>query len=338
MKNQILIIALFIGQLGFAQQDRHFSMFFANPVQSNPAAAGHFGGDIQLFTNFRTQWFTVTENPFRSFSASVDGKLLNQQLNNGFIGAGINFFNDISGDSRYAMNIISVPINYSIELNKTSYLSVGIQPGLHAQKLSGEQLYFDNQWDGGSFNTAISSNENTGAYSQSKFDLGAGIYFEAAPREGRKIQLGVSGFHLTRQPVNFLVASEKLYRNVTVFAKGEIGSSNSNVSFHPAIFSFFQGPNFEITAGNNFVYQLRPASKHTMYFDGTSIGFGLYYRSTDALIANMTFTTGSFSVGASYDLNISGLSVASKGVGAFEMFLKFSPSLGSNRFGAPRIH
>lgn len=338
MKLILTIATFFILVTNFAQQDRHFTMFFANPVQTNPAAAGHFGGDIQLFTNFRTQWFTVSANPFRSISAGVDGKLLDKQLNNGFVGAGVNFMNDVSGDAKYTMNVVSVPINYSIELNRYSYLSLGIQPGLYAQKLNSGELYFDNQWDGAAFNTGVSSNESMGAFSQSKFDLGAGIYFETAPSETRKFQVGISAFHLTRQPINFFNAQEKIYRNFTLYARAEIGSSSSNVSFQPAIFSFMQGPNYEISVGNNFVYQLRPASKHTMYFDGTSIGFGLYYRSTDALMANVIFNGGPFSVGASYDLNISKLTAASRGVGAFELYLKFIPTLGSNKFGAPRIH
>ena len=338
MKSLGIIIMLAITSSVFGQQDRHYSMFFANPVQHNPAAAGHFGGNLQLFTNFRTQWFTVSDNPFRSFSASLDGKIGERQLDNGFVGMGVNFLNDVSGDSKYTMNIVSVPINYSIELSRYSYLSLGIQPGLYAQNMAGDQLYFDNQWDGSGFNTGLSNNENLGGYSQSQFDLGAGVYFATAPKNTTKFQLGISASHLTRQKINFFQTSEKLYRNFSFYGKGEFKNSSSNVSFHPAIFAFAQGPNFEITAGNNFVYQLKPASKHTMYFDGTSIAFGIYYRSTDALIANLIFTGGPFSVGASYDLNISGLTPASKGVGAFEFYLKFTPTLGSNKFGAPRIH
>ncbi|MEO9534006.1 MAG: PorP/SprF family type IX secretion system membrane protein [Crocinitomicaceae bacterium] len=338
MKNSILIIASLFVLSTYGQQDKHYSMFFANPVQFNPAVAGHFGGNVQLFANYRSQWFTVSDNPFRSFSASIDGKLGERQLKNGFVGAGMNIMNDVSGDSRYSLTVISAPINYSLEVNRNSYFSLGIQPGLYMQKMSGDQLYFDNQWDGSGFNSAIASNENLGGFNDTKFDLGAGLYFTSSPSSNSKYQLGVSASHLTRQPINFLQSSEKLYRNFSLYARGEFGSNGSNVAFHPAIIAFMQGPNYEVMFGNNFVYQLRPPSKHTMYFDGTSIGFGVYYRWADALVANMVFTTGAFSAGVSYDLNISGLSPATKGVGGCEFFVKLTPTLGSNKFGAPRIH
>lgn len=338
MKIVVFLLALISWGTVFSQQDRHYSMFFANPVQFNPAAAGHHPGNLQLFTNFRMQWFTVSQNPFRSVSASAEGKLLEKELNQSFIGAGVNFINDVSGDSKYTLNVISFPLNYSIKVNHNSYLSLGIQPGIYNQKMAGDQLYFDSQWDGAGFDTGISHNENIGGFSQINFDLGSGLYLMSRPSERTKIDLGISALHLTRQPINFFESSEKLYRNFTFYLKSELQTIKSNLAFHPAIYAFAQGPNFEITAGNNFVYNLEPPSKHTSYFNGTYLTFGLYYRSTDAVIANFIYTNGPFSVGLSYDTNISGLTPASKSVGAFEFYLKFTPTIGITSYGGTRIH
>lgn len=338
MKKIIVIISILVGTGATAQQEKHFSMFFMNQAQFNPAAAGHFGGDIRLFTNFRTQWFTIPNQAFRTISASLDGRLLEKKLNNGFIGAGVNFVNDVSGDGKYTVNHITIPLNYSIELNRTTYLSLGVQPGIYAHKLQGDGLYFQNQWTGSGFDSALPTGENLGGISDSKFDLSAGIQFVASPSKNRKFELGVSGGHLLKQDVSLYGIAEGMYRNITVFGKADLGNSFHDWSYHPTVIAMFQGPNRYITAGCNFRYQLRPASKHTMYFDGTSISFGFYHRVMDAFIGNIMYQSGPLVIGASYDLNISGLTAATNSVGAAEVFIKFTPSLGFRGLGAPRIH
>lgn len=339
MKKIIIGLFVLIGFTQFvsAQQDKHYSMFFASPVQLNPAAAGHFDGDLQLFTNFRSQWFSITQNPFRSFSASVDGRLFENGLNSGFVGTGINLYNDQSGDGQYRVTFVSFPINYSVQLNKTSYLAAGLQPAYYSQSLNEAALYFDSQWQGDGFNTAISSGEKLGTLNFNKFDLSSGIYYINRPKKNVTYKFGISGNHLTKQRVGFLSMNEKMYRNVTLFGQADLSQVNSNVTFHPAIFTFFQGPNREFTFGNNFEFQLRPPSQHTMYFNGQSISLGVYYRTTDAFLTNLIYNAGSLSVGVAYDLNLSGLTVATNGKGAFEMYLSFKPEFRSG-FGAPRIH
>lgn len=320
-----------------AQQDKHYSMFFANPVQLNAGAAGHFDGDIQLFTNFRSQWYSISQNPFRSFSASIDGRLFEKNLFTGFVGAGMNLYNDRSGDGQFSVTQVSFPINYSVQLNKTSYLALGLQPAYYTQSFNESALYFDSQWQGDGFNTAISSGENLGLINVSRFDLSSGIYYINRPKKNITYKAGVSGNHLTKQKVGFYSMNEKLYRNITIFSQLDFSKPNSLVTFHPAIFAFFQGPNREFTFGSNFEFQLKPPSIHTMYFNGQSLALGVYYRTNDAFITNLIYHAGSLALGIAYDFNLSGLTVATNGKGAFELYLAFKPEFRSS-FGSPRIN
>lgn len=337
MKKIIILIAVALFSFTTeAQQDRHFSMFFANPVQMNPGAAGHGLGTLQLFTNFRSQWFTISSQPFRSFSASLDAKILENSLSNGFIGLGFNVLNDVSGDGKYTMNVIQIPLNYSIQLNRDSYLSLGLQPGVYSQSVNEGALYFDSQWTGGGFNTDLSNGESLGAFNLSRFDLGAGIYYNTYINDNFNLQAGISAQHLTKEKVSFYNVAEKLYRNFQVFGQAHIWPSNNKISYHPAVFAFFQGPNMEMTFGNNFEFALKPVSRHTGYFDGMALSLGLYYRTSDAFIANLIYKAGPLAVGVAYDANLSRLSTASKGVGAFEVFLRFNPYI-KPKFGSPRI-
>jgi type IX secretion system PorP/SprF family membrane protein len=325
MKIIIGLAVVFLSFSTIAQQDRHFSMFFANPVQKNPGAAGHGLGTFQAFTNFRMQWFTISSAPFRSFSASFDAKLLDKTIDNGFIGFGANMVNDVSGDGKYTVNVVQIPINYTLEIGENSLLSLGLQPGVYAQNINEGALYFDNQWTGAGFNTTISSGESLGAFNISRFDLGAGIYYNSFIKDNFNLQLGVSALHLTSQKISFYNVAEKLYRNFNFQGLAHIWPEDRNVSFHPAIYGLFQGPNFEMVLGNNFEYALRPVSQYTGYFDGMALSFGVYYRTSDAIIANIIYKAGSMSLGVSYDANMSKLSIATKGVGAVEVFLKFNP-------------
>ena len=203
---------------------------------------------------------------------------------------------------------------------------MGLQPGFYAQRLSEDQLYFDNQWTGTEFNQSMTSGEILAGYNLSRFDLSAGLFYDLKQSEKFNLQLGVGGFHLTAQEVSFFQISEKLYRNFTVYGKAMIGMDDSKISFHPALFGLFQGPNWELTFGNNFEFQLKEGTGQGGNFDGMALSLGLYYRSSDALMTNLIYKAGALNFGVGYDINLSGLKIASKSVGAVELFLNFTPS------------
>ncbi|MEX1001052.1 MAG: PorP/SprF family type IX secretion system membrane protein [Crocinitomicaceae bacterium] len=335
----IYIVAFVIGfaVVGRSQQDKHFSMFAESPIYLNPATAGFSPGQLQLFTNFRMQWLTVSDNPYRTTSASVDWKMFD---NGNFMGAGVNFFNDIAGDGLYMVNEVTVPLNYAIEVAKDNHISVGLQAGWYSRTLMNSNLTWDNQWTGVEFNTAQASNEDlfNQNLSINKFDLAAGFYWYAHLNKQTKINVGVAGHHLTKQKINFLSDDDQLYRKLTLHGQMEYRQQNTNLSIIPAFYGFIQGPNKELTFGSNFRYVLRGASKVTGYFNEMALSFGLYHRLGDAMIANLIFDVSGFSVGAAYDMNVSSLNKATNGVGGFEVFLRYRMSFGKRGLGNPSIH
>jgi type IX secretion system PorP/SprF family membrane protein len=338
MKRVIIILfAIGLASSAKAQQDKHFSMFSESPVYLNPAAAGFSPGQLQLFTNFRMQWLTVSDNPYRTISASADWRMMDR---GSFMGMGVNFYNDVAGDGQYMINEVSMPINYAIEIAKDNHISIGLQPAWYSRTLLNNNLTWDNQWTGTEFNTALSNNESVFGQNLSinKFDLSAGVYWYAHLNKEIRISLGLAGHHLTKQKIQFYEFNEdKLFRKLTFHGQMEIKNRNSNVTVLPAMFGFIQGPNMELTLGSNFRFLLRGASLHTGYFNEMSLSLGTYYRLGDAAILNLIFDVSGFAVGASYDFNISGLSPATGGVGGFEVFLRYR--VHSRRgLGSPSIH
>src|SRR5690606_19527973 len=192
----------------------------------------------------------------------------------------------------------------SLAIGKDSYLSLGLQPGVYSQSINEGALYFDNQWTGSGFNTSLSSGESLGAFNVSKFDLGAGLYYDTYVNDNLNLRFGLSAFHLTGQQVSFYNLGEKLYRNFNFTGQAHIWNDNSNLSYHPALFAMVQGPNYEIIFGNNFEYALKPVSRHTGYFDGMALSLGIYYRTTDAFIANIIYKAGALSVGRSEERRV----------------------------------
>lgn len=339
MKLRILGIALTLGVAlnGNAQQDKHFSMFNESPMFLNPAAAGFFPGQLQLFTNFRMQWTTVSANPYRTISAAADWKMFDNGSN--FMGAGIGFYNDVAGDSRYTTNIVTIPINYAIGLNRDHHLSLGLQPGFYQRTMSDANVTWDNQWTGTEFNSTYNSyevlfNENLNI---NRFDISAGAYWYGYINKYTRLRAGIAGHHLTKQKVNYLAEDSKLWRKLTIHGQGEFDIRNFNLTVKPGIFGFIQGPNKELTLGSNFEYQLRQASRHTGFFDEISFEWGAYMRLGDALMTNLIFNLSGLSIGAGYDLNISDLQRASNGVGGFEFFLRYTLSDERRTLGNPSI-
>tara|TARA_B100000809_G_C15120254_1_gene524011 strand:- start:874 stop:1893 length:1020 start_codon:yes stop_codon:yes gene_type:complete len=337
-KNIFLSIGIILGCIlgGKAQQDKHFSMFATSKVQSNPAAAGFFEGDYQLFTNYRNQWSAVSDNPFNTISASFDTRI---DAGNGFFGTGINFYNDVSGDSRYTVNQITVPVSYAIEISKTNHLSIGLAPSFYQRSISNPNITWDNQWTGIGFSNTVDSEESLGGdnLSVAKFDMNAGIFWQGEFSKYSWLGLGVSAQHLTKQKINYFNVENGLYRKLVVSAYGNFGQKNSTFTLKPNAMMVIHGPNKMFLLGSGFDFMIKGNSLHTSYNKRTSIEIGAYARIKDALIINALFHMSGLTIGASVDINTSLLTKATNGFGAMEFLLayKFSNSRG---MGAPSIH
>lgn len=340
MKKKLALYAISLSALfgGYAQQDQHFSMFTESTVYLNPAAAGFTPGDLQLFTNYRLQWSAVSDNPYRTISAGSDWRMFDQ--GGSFLGAGINFYNDVAGLSKYQTSVISMPVNYALQVDKDNFLSFGLQPAFYQRTIKNEDLTWDNQWNGVEFDKSIDNNENllNQNFSVSRFDVAAGVYWDSYINRNARIKLGIAGHHLTKQRINFTNDDERLYRRLNIHGQGEFKSDNTSITIMPAFVAFIQGPNKEIMFGSNFKFLLRGASRATSYFEEVTLSLGSYFRVGDALVVNAIFDISGFSFGAAYDLNVSTLSVATKGVGSMEFFLRYRIQFGTRALRNNRVH
>lgn len=346
MKKILIVATTAIAALtsvnGLAQQDKHFSMFNESPVFLNPATAGFSAEQLQLFTNYRSQWLTVSDQPYRTISAGVDFRMLDPEASKmtNFMGAGINFYNDKSGISGYTTNIITFPINYALQVGEADHLSFGLQPAYYQRSINGDNLTWDSQWTGVEFDQELNNNELllSQNLSVSRFDIGAGVYWDKRVGKFSRFNLGLAAHHLTKQRVNILNDESKLFRKVTLHGQGTFQTANTNVEFKPAFLAFIQGPNKALTFGTDFRFAMKAQSQHTAYFNNMHLTLGAYLRVNDAIIAKAMLEMHTLSIGTSYDLNVSRLNVASKGVGAMEFFLRYRMNYQGRTLAHPTIH
>ncbi len=328
MKNLAITLALSLLVLGVtAQQDRHYSMFYASPMAINPGATGFFPGDIQMFTGYKNQWKSISPNSFKTISASVDGRMMEGGFGNGFLGVGANFYNDVTGDSRLTTNLFNLSLDYAIEVAQDQKLSLGLQPSVHQRYINNSSLTWDEQWNGSTFDNSLNSGESLFMDKTFKFDIAAGMYYYARVSDEVSFNAGVSAFHLLKPSNSLIQGDESLYQKYVVHGGGEFSSRGSKLKVAPNLLYFKQGPNQEISVGSDFKYLLKQSSVYTSYYEETSVSLGAYMRLKDAFYTTLFFNWSGFSLGLSYDLNLSNLSIATNGRGGMEMLLRYRIAL-----------
>ena len=138
------------------------------------------------------------------------------------------------------------------------------------------------------------------------------------------IHTGLSVTHLNKPKYSFYGnSSEKLYAHVIGHVDALIGIKNTNLALMPGFLYMGQGPSGEILPGCYFRYMLREESKFTGYVKGASIMIGTHLRLKDAFIPSVELEIAEYTIGLSYDMNVSGLKTATSGKGGFEIHLRY---------------
>ena len=328
MKRKLILIAVIscITSQAYSQIDKQFSMFNQTKLQINPAAAGYFKAKYKFFANYRQQWWSVTQNPITTYSASFDTRMYEDYRGGKFVGAGLLFANDVSGDLKYNQLNIAVPVSYSIRLDDFNYLSAGIAPGYFQRSINNNNPTWDNQWtnrDG--YDQTIPSGEQifNDRYLIGRFDLAAGLYWEFNYDEYTYMSLGVSGNHITKPKINYLPDDERMYRSMNVHYFGNFGQEDFPLTFRPSAMWTIQGPQQSLTFGTTIDILLRGESKMTGYYNRTSLELGGHFRLDDAVIGSLALHTGGFSAGVAYDFVISSLKNVTGIQGATEFFIYY---------------
>lgn len=340
-KGGVLLCTLFFQMLfsnTVSAQDIHLLQYNSSPQNLNPAQTGLFNGDWRFVGNYRNQWSAIPV-PYNTYSISADTRLnristpMSQKKLKGTPGLGLLINTDKAGDSKLKTTQIYLSTSYIKKLNKdsTHFISIAIQPGVTTKSFNTADLTFDEQFNGSSYDASLSNGENFPSTSFTYFDIGGGVtyYWEKSPR--KKVNIGISSFHLNQPKQSFFYVKDiKLDVKTNISGIAEFPVS-SRIGILPSFLYQRQGKFQETLLGVFGKYYLKSIDGMT-----TAVSLGAFARAKDAfvVVANMDYRN--FNVGVSYDINTSNLKEATNNRGAFELsiiyiFKKLIPFVAKKR-------
>ena len=284
-------------------QDAEFTQFYSNPMYLNPAFAGS-AQTGRIGINYRNQWAAI-DHPFRTFSASYDTYAKNLSG-----GLGIQFVNDGAGAGTYHSNSISGIYAYHATLSRKYRLHVGTRVGYSEKSINWDELTFADMLDPDQ-GFVYASSEQQPMKSRGYLDLSAGALVYS-----KNMFAGIAVSHL-HEPITSLVGDDKLLRRYTFHGGTNIKMGDKlkgTYTLSPNILYTKQGEFQQLNLG--------------MYLHTGVITAGVWYRSTDAIILLFGIKTPKFSLGYSYDMTISRLTMASGGAHEISFIVRIPQKTG----------
>lgn len=328
MKKVILSIVTVGLSLCINAQDVHFAQFWNNSIQYNPGMAGMIPANLRIATSYRNQWASVA-SPYKTFAFNADTRF--DMKGSASLGAGLSVYKDVAGDTEFGTTNILLSLSGILELDRHNKLSLGVSGGMLQKNINTSNLQWGSQYQGGQYNATLDPNENINMEPGMKGDVSAGLVYVyhsseryMSANDQLNVQLGFAVNHIARPRMDWTSAyTDTLHRNFVGSGQVNVGVGNSRLTLVPGFLMFFQGPSKEIMIGSQFKYRLQEASKVTGFVKGAYLSLGTYLRLGDAFIPSVSLDFDKYSLGVSYDVNVSSLRTASNGKGGFEISLKF---------------
>ncbi|MEL6866631.1 MAG: PorP/SprF family type IX secretion system membrane protein [Bacteroidota bacterium] len=329
---KLLFIAfIFVSSSALVAQDIHFSQFYLSPLNLNPAMTGVMNCNIRLVANYRNQWASVLKsNAFNTYSVSYDQRVPVGRYD--YFGIGGTFWGDRAGELSFATLQGRLSASYSKKMGgyrrKAHYLVLGADAGVSQRSIDFLNARYGSQHNGeGVFDGSLSSNED---FSRDNFlfaDLSAGLLWFTVFDEDNNLYFGGAFSHLNRANQSFdLETLEPLFSKFTLHAGGEF-MMTERVGVVPGFIALFQGPSREYNAGTSLKFLLGKSRTNSQAFQlGAWMRLANHFENAvtaDAFILSTRFDYDQFSIGFSYDVNVSSLRAASNSNGAFEFALVY---------------
>lgn len=327
---RLFSIILFI-PFGMWGQDIHFTQVMETPMTVNPSYAGMFQGWERVSINHRSQWVNAGTK-FHTTSFAADMNVFKAKRGNtAHLGVGIQFYNDIGGDSKFGTKQFLVNLSAIVPIGEMQTVAGGLVFGIGQRSGDLTQLQFANQFNGTDFDPMINSMEGNGLVSFIYSDFGVGASYRYgnhkigfARDDATDFRLGVAYFHVNQPNISYNFGfKEKLYGKVAINASFMKDISGSPVGFHLILNQFLQGPHSETIIGGLLRYRLSTGSKTTGLTRDAHVGGGIYFRVNDAIAPTINMNLSGFSFGVSYDITLSQLGTVTRR-GGLEFSLSYT--------------
>lgn len=328
-------------------QDAAFTQYYSSMLYLNPAFVGE-ERDMEISTNFRTQWKTVAM-PYQTSQLSfITPIYIGPAKQNHLGGLGISLYTDKagSGELRTIGGSASLAKLIQLTTDNKNTLSFGLQAGLVHQNINYDNLQWGEQYQPYlGYNNTIAPQELSGDLLSKKnfLDVATGaVYYYNDINEYNNKELsgyfGVSVYHLNEPNQSFSQKDEtKLPRIYKMHAGLDIPLTPF-LYISPSVLTMVQGQKTHVNGGARFIYNLNNKSSSAL-LDKIRLSAGAGARVNDALIYMVGIGNKVFTLGYSYDMTTNGLSDYRRGVGASELSLTIRNPIDHifNRVDTPRI-
>ena len=324
-KISLLFLCLLAGYFSYAQ-DVHFTQFTSGIDWLNPAASGALS-PVTANVIYRDQWGGIGDF-YQSSYASGQFRLSDAKGKKGFSAAGVMVLNDRAGTAR--LNTLNAGLTYAyhVRLGAKQTLGAGVYAGYLQRSFGDAGLQWGSQYDGMAYNNTLPG-ESTGNLRRSMMDFGAGLCWTWKSSESymtannqRMFRLGGGVWHLAAPNIGF-DGNDAVARRYSFHGDALIGISNTPLALLPAVLFQYQQTG-ELVVGSLIRYTVKEASRYTGFVSSSSVAVGAYWRNRDAVAIAAQLQWSNYSLGLSYDANISSLSNSTNGRGGFEVTFRYT--------------
>lgn len=321
MRKIFQLIGFVLFGLNVQAQDPHFSQFFASPLTLNPAFTGKFEGVWRVAANRRDQWKSIP-NAYVTSSASVDFPIMKNKIPEADVfGVGISGLTDASANGALKLNYGSVSLSYHKALDESGYntIGAGFQGTYSNMLLDTRQLFFEDELTQNGFvqgtsndylgNTALTNGNNSRNY----FDMNAGLLYSGSSNGENNYYIGLSMYHINRPKLSFKQNNNWYLSNRATIHGGGSFAISDVVGINVSFIQQFQNKASETVLGGTLSINANGDDEKP-----TNVYVGSWMRVNDAVIPYLGLEIGGLRIGATYDVNISGLKSATSSAGGAE--------------------
>lgn len=299
-------------------QDPHFSQFFSSPLTLNPALTGKFDGNLRVAGNYRNQW-PAFNNVYTTSTASIDFSILNNVLpETDTWGIGLIALTDKAGGDILKTTFGGVSTAYHKSLNEDGFSQIGIGfQAMYGQKrLDNSKLYYEDMLTSFGFTGVTQEVYNSGDLNVNYFDINAGLIYTVSTTERNNFYLGASMYHINRPNESFKGDARWYIGARTTISAGGYFPVGETLTLHTSGIFQTQNKATETTIGGAISSALNEDE-----INPTNIYGGMWMRLNDAIIPYIGLEFAGMRLGATYDINISGLKSGSQSRGGMEISL-----------------
>jgi len=339
-----ILLSFLAASFNLTAQDIHFSQVAETPLLINPANTGFYNGYFRAIVNYRSQWAAMGK-AFQTTNFSADAGLFKSKRRKTFLGLGFVLFQDKAGAAKLTRTTAMVNLSGLVKISKKSVLSCGIYGGAIGNTANYNNLTFASQFNGNEINPDADNGESVVFRPFTTTDIGAGLAYEFGTvkidqdhDDVTKIRIGFAAYHLNRAKQEFAPGSSfRLPVRWVGSVLSVIDFEDTRFTLTPTFVMQKQGRKvdsipsvyrlrgaFEYIVGGYLKVRMATGTKVTGEKTQNAIGFGLFYRSKDAIIPKILLELGDFGIGMSYDVNVSTYRAASANKGGFEISLRYN--------------